>query len=190
MAERNGGFSTIAAEWAQVISALVGAIAAAVAVMATYQSMEVGKRQNDDAKTLQTLQFFATFNSQDMLGIRHKISNEDWCVRYLYNNNPADREAYSNYPPETHPSPEEIYMVVDFFDALDNSCNQSLCNQNFTLTLFRPYAQDMYEKLAKFIIDARHGGRADTFGKGMADLAQNTAPIQDVAESYRKNEPC
>jgi hypothetical protein len=177
MAERES-LSNVAAAWSQVVSAMVGAVAAVVAGVVGIQSIEQGKQQNEEAKTQQTLQFFATFNAQTMLTTRELLGNEDWCARYGY----VQSESYEPAVTLAH-----IVSVVDFFDAVHNSCTkQSLCNQTFADELFSPYAVDFYDDLSKTILD-RRTERGDSFGEGIAALAHETAPIEDVVARYARD---
>ena len=171
--------STKLAAWGQVASALVGVVAAYAAWAVGKQSLDLAQRQTDYAKTVQTLQFFATLSGQDMLTIRRGLNNEDWCVRYGYRQK-------ATYAPEV--SDEQIFAVVDFFDAVDNSCNQNLCNPTFTETLFGPYAQAFYPQISQFIVDAHRHGRGASFGLGMAHLAHVRNPVDQVAAEYRTAE--
>jgi hypothetical protein len=174
MAERES-LTNVVAAWAQVVSALVGAVAAIAAGVIGVQTIELGRQQNEEAKTQQTLQFFATFNAQTMLTTRELLGNEDWCARYGY----VASETYQPEVPRAH-----IVSVVDFFDAVHNSCNdQGLCNATFADELFSPYAVDFYDELSKVILEQR-AERGDQFGEGIAALAHNPAPIEDVVATY------
>jgi hypothetical protein len=175
MAERErDSLSTILAAWAQVVSALVGAVAAIVAGAVGIQSNQQAQKQAEEAKTIQTLQFFATFNAPNMLELRSKLGNEDWCARYGY---------LTSATYQSQVTPDQIVSVVDFFDALNNSCEQGLCNRDFTHALFGPYAKDFYDDVARTILDNR-AGRGDDFGRGMAVLAQETAPLNEIVNHY------
>lgn len=173
MAERDS-LSTVLAAWSQVVAALVGAVAAIVAGAVGIQSNQQAQKQEEQSKTIQTLQFFATFNAPNMLELRSKLGNEDWCARYGYLTSPTY---------QSQVTPEQIVSVVDFFDALNNTCEQGLCNRDFTHALFSPYAKDFYDDVSKTILDNR-AGRGEDFGEGMAQLAQETAPLNDIVNRY------
>ncbi len=187
MAERES-FSTVAAAWAQVASAMVGVVAAVAATVVGIQSNAQGERQNDQAKTQQALEFFATFNGPDMLEVRRNLSNEDWCTRYGYIS-AAQYEEEHGKAYQTMVSQEQVLVAVDFFDTL-NSCKEGgLCNGDFVNQLFGPYAKEFYDDLGKAISDIRAGaaGRGATFGEGMAALAEDSAPLNEVVANYQQS---
>lgn len=170
--------STVLAEWSQVVSAMVGAVAAIVAGVVGWLTLQQGQLQDEQGKTQQTLQFFATFNAPSMLTTREALGNEDWCARYGYMIKP-------DYEPEV--STAQLVSVIDFFDAVHNSCTkQDLCNAQFADELFSPYAVDYYDQLSRTIVD-RRGERGDNFGIGIAMLShQENTPVEQIAERYRE----
>jgi hypothetical protein len=186
MADR-GGVSTIMAEWAQVVSALVGAVAAVAAVVVGLQTIKQGEQQNEEARTQQTLEFFATFNTPNMLRARELLDNEDWCSRYGYFTNPDYQSAAIGTDVL---SSQHIVSVVDFFDAIHNSCppneaeeDGGLCDRRLAERLFSAYAADLYDNLSKAIFERRRQ-RGDTFGEGMASLAGEQAPLEEVVARF------
>jgi hypothetical protein len=175
------GLSTVLAEWAQVASALVGVAALLAAVFVGQRTVEQGELQRQEAMTQQTLQFFASFNSADMLQTRELLDNEDWCVRYGYR--PPD-PGYQSQVTAAH-----IVSFVDFFDAVDKSCPpasgpNTACDREFAEGLFRPYAADLYDNLSKDILERREQRGDSNFGAGMASLANDQAPLEQVVARY------
>jgi hypothetical protein len=84
---------------------------------------------------------------------------------------------------------EQVLLAVDFFDTL-NSCKQGgLCNGDFVDQLFGPYAREFYDDLGKSISDIRSGaeGRSANFGQGMAELADDPAPLAEVVARYQQS---
>jgi hypothetical protein len=181
MPERESA-SVVVAAWAQVASAVVGLLAAGAAVAVGMLTLQQGEKQRQEARTQQALQFFATFNSREMLETRELLENEDWCGRYRYR--PPLLPDYQSPVTASH-----IVSLVDFFDLVHNSCGpDKLCDRNFAEQLFSPYAARLYENLSKEISD-RRSQRGARFGEGMAILAGETAPLEEVVARHR-SEKC
>lgn len=189
MAERES-LSTQMAAWAQVVSALVGFIAAVAAVIVGLRTLDQGEKQRHEAQTQQTLQFFASFNAADMLETRELLDNEDWCARYNYVPAP-------NYVSEVKGA--HIVSIVDFFDAVNNSCPpenetaddenaDTVCDRAFAESLFSPYAKDLYDNLSRDILERRQQRGSNNFGSGMAVLAgEANMPLEDVVARYAQD---
>lgn len=197
MAERES-LSSLAAAWAQVVSALVGVVAAGAAFLVGAQSLEQGDKQEEEARKQQTLQFFATFNSANMLQTREALDNEDWCVRYGYHRETPADDAVSG---------SQIVSIVDFFDAVHNSCppsdqsqrrrgflermtstddtEQGLCDRTFAEQLFSPYAADLFDDVAEDILEKRER-RGESYGEGMRQLAHISESAEEVAANYAR----
>lgn len=195
MAERES-LSSLAAAWAQVVSALVGVVAAGAAFFVGAQSIEQGDKQEEEARKQQTLQFFATFNSSNMLQTREALDNEDWCARYGYARPLPDAQAVGG---------SQIVSIVDFFDAIHNSCppsdqtprrrgflerltstddaDQGLCDRTFAEQLFTPYAADLFDNVAGDIMETRKH-RGENYGEGMRQLAHISESTEEVAARY------
>lgn len=188
-------FSSKAAAWAQVGSALVGLVAACAAVVVGWYSYQQGKGQEEQFKTQQALEFFATFNDQGMIAIRRKLSNERWCARYEYwtaqEYLDLYGEPYDRQSPE-RVSREDVLRVVDFFDTVNTCVEREGCQPEFVNRLFAPYAREFYDDLSGEIRQIRNDIRTydqaggGMFGEGMAALAgRRETPIDDVATEFR-----
>lgn len=180
----SGQKATIA-DWAQVGSAIVGLVAAAAAAIAGWVTWQQGIRQEEQFKTQQALEFFATFNAPDMLTLRRELSNETWCAWYGYMPTAEYEETYGQ-PYQQTVKREEILLVVDFFDTVSDCVNEGTCPEGFVNRLFVPYAREFYDDLSGEIKKLRED-RGDTFGEGMADLAGRPPeePIQTVVDEFR-----
>jgi len=180
------------ADWAQVISAGVGIVAAVVAGVIGWLSIQQGDRQSEQARTTRTLEFFATYNSQSNLETRRLLDNEDWCSRYEYLN----EEGYQAKVSDT-----QIISLIDFFDAVHRSCppegeddalaaaHRGTCDRQFAEELLVPYAEDIYPELSRFILNGRANGRGDRFGQGIASLAKSHdgETIEQVADAVERH---
>jgi hypothetical protein len=82
-----------------------------------------------------------------------------------------------------------VLVAVDFFDTLNSCKDGGLCNGGFVDQLFGPYAKEFYDDLSKAISDIRNGsqGRGVTFGQGMAALAADPAPLNEVVAHYQQS---
>jgi hypothetical protein len=180
MAEREST-SMVMAAWGQVISAMVGIVAAVVAAWIGWMTIQQSEEQGREARTQRALEFFATFNSPAMLQTRELLENEDWCARYRYR--PPLLPDYQSPVTASH-----IVSFVDFFDLVDTSCGPGkVCDRDFAVQLFSPYAVRMYDNLSKEIHDRRQQ-RGERFGQGMANLSNNSAPLPEVVERYAREE--
>lgn len=208
MSERGRGSLDVAA-WAQVASAVVGVVAAVVAAVIGFQSLKQGERQSEQARTTRTLEFFATFNSQDMVNIRDRLNNEDWCARYDYIRDPDYQIKVSD---------PAIVSIIDFFDAVHRSCPAEggqleppaaqsqpvserseaarriasaggTCDREFAEELLSPYARDLYPVLSQTVVNVR-SRRGPRFGEGLVAFADpnHETSIDQVVQSYRDRE--
>lgn len=187
MAERES-FSTVAAAWGQVASALVGVVAAVAATVVGLRSNAQGELQNKQAQTQQALEFFATFNGPDMLEVRRSLSNEAWCTRYGYISPEQYQEEYGK-PYEPQVKLEQVLQAVDFFDTLHSCKEEGLCNRVFVDQLFGSYAKQFYDDLSKSISDIRANSteRSANFGEGMAALAEDQSDLAEVVARYQQS---
>lgn len=161
-------------DWAQVVSAAVGAVAAFAAAYFGGQSISQAAKQQEDGKVVQTLTFFATFNGPSMLGIREKLSNgsEDWCGRY---------EHTLGYTQSV--TRAEAASFIDFFDSVHLCSEREACDENFAQQLFGPYAHDHYDELAQTIVDNRVE-RGEGFGTGLQLLSGFAETPEEMAGGY------
>lgn len=175
------------ADWAQVGSAIVGLVAAAAAAVAGYITWQQGMRQEEQFKTQQALEFFATFNAPDMINLRRQLSNENWCARYM---SAAEYEEMYGQPYQSTVRREDVLLVVDFFDTVNDCVVGGTCPQPFVERLFVPYAREFYDDLSPSIKELREDQRSprgESFGQGMAALAgQADVPIDTVVENFRR----
>lgn len=184
--KRRESWWTIAAAVGQISSALVGAWAAFVAAQALEQTSAQGVRQEEQAATVQTLTFFATFNGESMLDIRNNIAAQDWCVR------DGVVDPYEGY--RLRVTSEQATSFVDFFDAVhacsvgeDGEQREGMCNMALARQLFGPYAREYYDELAHTIVSKR-GDRGDQFGRGMAALAGIEESAEQVRDRYHSSQ--
>jgi hypothetical protein len=125
-----------------------------------------------------------TFDSPEMLSLRQRLDNEDWCARYGY-----VEVAGGAYQPLL--SDYQIAVLVDYFDFVDDQCfqpgsrgrTQPLCERDYVEQQMRAYAADLHGELSKYILDqrAQHG---PTYGHGIASLADDNEPLERVATRY------
>lgn len=175
MPERESNSMALSA-WMQVVSSVVGAVAAIVAGWVGWQSLVQSDQNHKEGEIIQTLAFFATFNGPSMIGIRGEVEKEDWCVRYYGGDDHYEMRLTS----------AEASSFVDFFDTVNMCGQRELCNTDFAQQLFGPYAEEHYDELSRFILNKRTE-RGPHFGEGMAGLAGSQEPVEQVAQHYAEH---
>lgn len=159
MSERSGGFATISAvlgTWVSIIGAAVGGYMA----LQTYQE-EVSKME--DARVVQTFGLFQMFNTGERLSARRAI------YEYLRAKNSNDVNA--------HVSPDDIYVFVDFYDALQICVERNLCDRDLSIRLFQSYAVPVWDDME----DELKGARTDSDPNFAGGLEWMTSLYRDGA---------
>ncbi|MBL8542370.1 MAG: hypothetical protein JNJ63_01040 [Hyphomonadaceae bacterium] len=159
MAERMG-----LAQWSGVLGTWVGIGAA---VFGGYQALktydeEVAKME--DARVVQTFQLFEMFNSSERLAARQRVMDA----------------ANNGTPFEGH----DLWVTLDFYDALQICVERSLCDQDLAVRLFQPYAAPIWGGLSEEIIAGRTPSDPN-MGAGVQWMA--TLPAPEVVAAT--NEP-
>lgn len=151
MAERMNfaAWSGVLATWVSIAGALGGGYLA----LQTYNE-EVAKME--DARVVQTFALFEMFNSSETLQSRQRVLDA------------ANGRA---------PSYEgrDMWLTLDFYDALQVCIERNLCDQDLSVRLFQPYAVPIWQGLGDEIV----GGRTESdpnMGAGLQWLASLPRP--------------
>lgn len=130
MAERMGlsGWSGVLGTWVGIVGAFGGGFAA----LTTYGE-EVAKME--DARVVQTFALFEMFNSAERLQARQRILDAA-----------NSRTEYAGH---------DLWITLDFYDALQVCVERNLCDQDLAVRLFQPYAVPIWNGLSSDIISGR-----------------------------------
>lgn len=164
--ERTGlaGWSAIIATWVGIFGALGGGFMG----LAKYGE-EVDKME--DGKVVQTFALFEMFNSSERLASRQRIFEYMQKGGELNNN--------------------DLYVFVDFYDALQVCVDRSLCDKDLSVRLFQSYAVPVWKEFDELIIGART--ESDPyFGGGLQWMANLPMPARTpdaVAETSAEETP-
>lgn len=181
------GWSAIFATW----TAVAGAGWGGVQWLAKYDE-EI--KRSEDSHVVQTFALYDSFNRGDMLRIRERMFNlPDSAFEVRHPATPtsaqdaATAEASVDQPapaaePETDQfSAADLFVYVDFFDAVQVCVERALCNADLVDRLLKPYAE--YELLKARIDEVREGekesNRRHVFGEGIQWIA--TVDLQACA---------
>lgn len=154
MAERLGlaGWSGILGTWVSIFGGLGGGYAA----LTTYGE-EVAKME--DARVVQTFALFEMFNSAERLQARQRIMD-------AANNSTA----YEGH---------DLWITLDFYDALQICVERNLCDRDLAVRLFQPYAVPIWNGLGSDIIAGRTPSDPN-MGEGMQWMASLPSPAAVV----------
>jgi hypothetical protein len=130
MAERMGvsAWSGVLGTWVSIAGIFGGGVAA----LNTY-SEEVAKME--DARVVQTFALFEMFNSAERLQARQRILDA----------------ANSS----TEYAGHDLWITLDFYDALQVCVERNLCDQDLAVRLFQPYAIPIWNGLSSDIVSGR-----------------------------------
>ncbi|MBY0568811.1 MAG: hypothetical protein K2P70_15955 [Hyphomonadaceae bacterium] len=130
MAERMGvsGWSGVLGTWVSIVGVFGGGVAA----LNTYGE-EVAKME--DARVVQTFALFEMFSSAERLQARQRILDA----------------ANSRTEYEGH----DLWITLDFYDALQVCVERNLCDQDLAVRLFQPYAVPIWNGLSSDIVSGR-----------------------------------
>lgn len=150
MAERMGlsGWSGVLGTWVGIMGAFGGGFAA----LNTY-SEEVAKME--DARVVQTFALFEMFNSAERLQARQRILDAA-----------NSRTEYAGH---------DLWITLDFYDALQVCVERNLCDQDLAVRLFQPYAIPIWHGLNSDIIAGRTPSDPN-MGEGVEWLADLPTP--------------
>jgi len=145
------GWSAVIGTWVSIVGAFLGGGAA----LTTYQD-EVAKME--DARVVQTFQLFEMFNSPERLYARQRVMDAA-----------NSKTAFA---------PQDLWVTLDFFDALQICVHRDLCDEALSVRLFQPYAVPIWEGLGESIVSARTASDPG-MGGGLEWLA--TLPPPEIA---------
>jgi hypothetical protein len=110
----------------------MGAFGGGFAALNTY-SEEVAKME--DARVVQTFALFEMFNSAERLQARQRILDAA-----------NSRTEYAGH---------DLWITLDFYDALQVCVERNLCDQDLAVRLFQPYAIPIWNGLSSDILSGR-----------------------------------
>jgi hypothetical protein len=155
MSERNGFsvWSSTIATWVSIFGAAGGGYFA----LQTYDE-EVAKME--DSRVVQTFALFEMFNSAERLEARQR----------LFDHIQSDAELQAN----------DLYVVADFYDALQICVNRNLCDRDLSVRLFQSYAVPFWNGMEEVIVNSRTASDPH-FGGGLQWMAGLPVPERDMA---------
>ncbi len=156
-----GAWSGVLGTWVSIAAAGVGGYTA----LQTYNE-EVAKME--DARVVQTFALFEMFNSAERLQARQRVMHA----------------ANNDTPFEGH----DLWITLDFYDALQICVERNLCDQDLAVRIFQPYAAPIWNGLSNEII----GGRTQSdpnMGAGLQWMASLPPPEALVAGVETESSP-
>lgn len=159
------GWSAVLATWIGI----GGAVAGGYRALETYEK-EVAKME--DARVVQTFALFDMFNNSERLHARQRIFD------HIHNEGTASQgEELSR---------NDVYIFVDFFDALQICVERDLCDRDLSKRLFQSYAGPVWEELGEVITASRDENDPE-FGSGLEWMAnldhEQAAPAEQQGET-------
>lgn len=150
MADKMGiaGWSAVLGTWVSIIGAGAGGYMA----LRTYDE-EVAKME--DARVVQTFALFEMFNSSSRLESRARL--------FEHTKNGAALDA------------NDLYVMLDFYDALQICVERNLCDRDLAVRLFQSYAAPFWDELGPVILASRTPTDPN-FGAGLQWMASLPAP--------------
>lgn len=149
------------AAWSGVLGTWVSIAAAAGGGYLGLQTYNEEVAKMEDARVVQTFALYEMFSSEDRLQARQRILDAA-----------NGGTEYAGH---------DLWLTLDFFDALEVCVNRGLCDQDLAVRLFQPYAVPIWNGLSEQII----GGRTPSdpnMGAGLQWLAA-LPPSEPVVES-------
>lgn len=170
MAERMGisGWSGVFGTWVSILGAFGGGFAA----LNTY-SEEVSRME--DARVVQTFALFEMSNRTELLQSRQRIL-----------------DAANNATPFEG---SDLWLTLDFYDALQICVDRNLCDQDLAVRLFQPYAVPIWNGLSAAILagrtpsDPNMGGGLQWIANLPAPTAATDAPTEPETETPALDTP-
>jgi hypothetical protein len=174
------GWSTIFATW----TAVAGASWGGVQWLAKYDE-EI--KRSEDSHVVQTFSLYDSFNRGEMLRIREKMfrlpdsafevqpepdlaATPDAAIELAS----AEEPPLASEPEAEQFTSSDLFVYVDFFDAVQVCVERALCNADLVDRLLKPYAE--YDLLKAIIDDVRKGeagnNRRHVFGEGIQWIAE------------------
>lgn len=143
------------AAWSGVLGTWVSIAAAGVGGYTALQTYNEEVAKMEDARVVQTFALFEMFNSSERLQSRQRVMEA----------------ANNDAPLEGH----DLWVTLDFFDALQICVERNLCDQDLAVRLFQPYAAPIWSGLGDQIVAGRTPSDPN-MGEGVQWLASLEAP--------------
>lgn len=143
------------AAWSGVLGTWVSIAAAAGGGYLGLQTYNEEVAKMEDARVVQTFALYDMFSSEERLAARQRILDAA--------NGGTEFVGH------------DLWLTLDFFDALEVCVKRDLCDQDLAVRLFQPYAVPIWNGLSEQIV----GGRTESdpnMGAGMEWLAGLPAP--------------
>lgn len=123
------------ASWSSVLGTWVGIGAAVFGGYTALQTYNEEVAKMEDARVVQTFSFLEMFNSSQRLQSRQLVM----------------AAANGGEPIAGH----DLWITLDFFDALQICVERNLCDQELAVQLFQPYAAPIWNGLGGEIVAGR-----------------------------------
>ncbi len=156
MAERGGIFAV----WSSTIATWVSIFGAAGGGYVALQTYDEEVAKMEDARVVQTFALYDMFNSAERLTARQR----------LFEHIQSDAELAAS----------DLYIMLDFFDALQICISRDLCDQDLAVRLFQSYAVPFWDGLDSVIVNSRTDSDP-YFGSGLEWLAGLPLPVRSDA---------
>jgi len=143
------------AAWSGVLGTWVSIAAAGVGGYTALQTYNEEVAKMEDARVVQTFALLEMFNSSERLQSRQRVMEA----------------ANSDAPLEGH----DLWVTLDFFDALQICVERNLCDQDLAVRLFQPYAAPIWSGLGDQITVGRTPSDPN-MGEGVQWLSSLPAP--------------
>jgi hypothetical protein len=150
------------AAWSGVFGTWISVAAGATGGYAALQTYNEEVAKMEDARVVQTFALFEMFNNADLLQARQRVLDA----------------ANSGEPVVGH----DLWMTLDFYDALEICVQRNLCDQDLAVRIFQPYAVPIWSGLNDVIV----GGRSESdpnMGGGLEWMARLPPPGSPRAEA-------
>ncbi|MGE0742568.1 MAG: hypothetical protein AB7O98_14605 [Hyphomonadaceae bacterium] len=150
MAEKTGlaGWSAIIGTWVSIFGAAAGGFMA-------LQTYEEQVQKMEDARVVQTFSLYEMFNSGERLQARAAL--------FAHTKDGAPLDA------------NQLYVMLDFFDALQICVERGLCNEELSVRLFQSYAVPFWDGMGAQIVASRTESDP-SFGAGLQWMASLPVP--------------
>ncbi|MCX7359497.1 MAG: hypothetical protein NT015_15320 [Alphaproteobacteria bacterium] len=156
------------AAWSGVLGTWISIAAAGVGGYTALQTYNEEVAKMEDARVVQTFALFEMFNTSERLQSRQRVM-----------------DAANNATPfEGH----DLWVTLDFFDALQICVDRNLCDQDLAVRLFQPYAAPIWNGLGDEIIAGRTASDPN-MGSGVQWLAGLPAPSASSPNEAPSDEP-
>lgn len=150
---------TILATWVGVVAAIVGGYAA-------YLQYEKSVAQQVDQRSLTAIEFVIQFQSEHFMPLREKIYSYIFC---------SSQEACAS----SHPSNSQVFAFIEFFDSIKYCADRNICDAQFVMDVFGPYATWHWPCLQPYVKSVRNGEKrmnlARPYGHGLETLVLSDA---------------